>query len=121
MPSRADHIDQANRNRAHAMRLLNEWGSDRAALEWAVTAAFYSAVHCIEAFLAEFGIHSNDHRDRAFHIRGAPDDLYIAYSSLYDASRRTRYRMACPPREQIETIYLGVYLDAIYSTLDIRR
>jgi hypothetical protein len=91
MPSRSEHLEQARKNLAHAERLLREWGADETAVQWAVTATFYSAVHLIDAYLADFGVHPRNHEHRALLLQTAPDDLYVAYRSLYDASRQARY------------------------------
>jgi len=46
-----DHLDQARRNLAFAERLASAPGSDATDLQWAVIAAFYGAVHCMQAHL----------------------------------------------------------------------
>jgi hypothetical protein len=60
-----------------------------------VTAAFYSAVHCIEAHLADLGLHSVDHLDRGALMRdhnvAVPADVYRAYNRLRNRSQAARY------------------------------
>src|SRR5207253_1020404 len=52
MPPRAAHLEQARQNRDHARFLVADARVRPVALQWAVTVAFYCAVHCIEAHLA---------------------------------------------------------------------
>ena len=93
MGAAPDHLDQARRNREMAYRLIDTWPTDRSACEWAVTLAFYCAVHCIEAHLkSEFGIDCENHTDRdAVMVSDGmeiPRDVRHAYRNLYGLSPR---------------------------------
>ena len=66
-------------------------------MQWAVTATFDSAVHCIEAHLAGFGVASQNHLQRDNHIAAPryriPADVANAYSRLKRRSQGARYLM----------------------------
>ncbi|HEY3081005.1 MAG TPA: hypothetical protein VGM69_14020 [Chloroflexota bacterium] len=69
MPRRSDHVQQArlNRDLAHHLLMVTS-GSQPAvadpALQWAVTASFYAAVHAVEAHFAQLGVHHQTHAQR---------------------------------------------------------
>ena len=105
MPTRDDHIDQANRNRSF-------WGSlDIPAaqhLDWIVVGMFYEAVHWIEAYFALSGYHSKSHRQRESDISNFPDlandpDLVIDYGLLRSDSENARYWCYRPTASQISS------------------
>ena len=97
MPARSEHLQQAGENRAHAEMLLREHRSDRTSVQWAVTAVFYCAVHCVEAYLADQRQHSMDHRHRDSLLDdpaiGFPVDARDAYQQLKQWSQSGRYLM----------------------------
>ncbi|HZQ98146.1 MAG TPA: hypothetical protein VFC93_04930 [Chloroflexota bacterium] len=117
MPARSEHLEQARRNRAFAERILREWGDDETAIQWAVTAVFCAAVHYVDAYLAEFNQHPKSHEQRTYLLQTAPDDFYVAYRSLYDASRQARYDARRFRPDQVEALLIGVHLRVIASTL----
>ncbi|HEV8638203.1 MAG TPA: hypothetical protein VG370_28660 [Chloroflexota bacterium] len=82
-----------------------------------MTAAFYCAVHCIEAHLAGFGEHSDHHadRNRAIHDRrfGIDRDTRRAYRVLYNWSLQARYLMGRFDRRDVEHLILGQYLPRV--------
>jgi hypothetical protein len=95
VPARAEHARQARANRAHARFLLGARPADPTAMQWAVTAAFYCAVHCVEAHLAAHGTHSRTHvlREAAMADprNGVPPHVYVAYRRLQQRSEGARY------------------------------
>lgn len=95
MASPQRHLDQAVANREHAERLLALFPNDRAALQWAVTAAFYSALHCLSAHLEQRSVrvHSHAGRDAALAgpRNGVPATVYDAYLKLKRRSEGARY------------------------------
>ena len=97
MADQAAHRAQAISNRTFAQTLLQQSGGDPTALQWAVTAAFYCAVHCIEAHLATYGATSTSHDERKRKMRdpayAIPAHVYTAYRQLERHSRGARYYM----------------------------
>jgi hypothetical protein len=97
VPTASDHLVQAGANRAHAEWLLSERPNDRTALQWAVTAVFYSALHGLTAYLMLRGITVSSHlaRERVLTnpANGVPQDVYDAYHTLDDQSRDARYEL----------------------------
>lgn len=105
MPDRDQHLEQARANRAHAEELVATRSADSTALQWAVTAAFYCAVHCIEAHLTLHGIHSTEHREREYFLgqrrSGVPSEVLAAYMRLKQWSLQTRYYLRRPKPEMV--------------------
>lgn len=59
------HLAKARANRAYAVEVLNDEESTQAALNWAGVAAFYAAVHYINAYLWEIArLEPAHHLDR---------------------------------------------------------
>jgi uncharacterized protein (UPF0332 family) len=94
-PTPRDHLAQARANRSHAEWLLVTSPSNPTALEWAVTAAFYSALHGLTAFLLTQGVRNTSHVARARAIAaptsGVPYAVHAAYRNLEVQSRAGRY------------------------------
>src|SRR5579859_4799947 len=93
MPASDVHRDQALRNRTFAYQpfALGEDGSDPTALQWAVTAAFYCALHCVELHLSDRRVHSLSHWDGEQYLDSLPDPIYTAYKQLKSFSESCRY------------------------------
>lgn len=95
MPAANRHFEQARANRAHAEYLVRHHANDANALQWAVTAAFYSALHCLQGHLAELRIIPRSHVERDYYLAdpryGVPDHVYQAYSRLKQRSVGARY------------------------------
>ena len=72
MSAVADHLDQARRNQAFAERLLSEFATDSTSVQWAVIAAFYVAVHCMQAHLMTLGHDPKNHAERGSRIGALP-------------------------------------------------
>lgn len=117
MPRRADHLDQARGNREHARFLLRIRPTDPYALQWAVTAAFHCAVHCIEAHLAAAGQHPIDHADRERRMRdarsGVPVQVYRAYQGSKTRSQGGRYNLWRFTAEDVQHVVLDKYLASV--------
>jgi len=95
VPTPNDHLVQARANREHAEWLLTARPNDPTAMQWAVAAIFYSALHGITAHLMRQGILVRSHmaRDRVLSnpSSGIPAGVYAAYRDLNDYSRDARY------------------------------
>jgi len=117
MASRADHLVQARRNRDFATQLLKDYPNDPTALQWAVTAAFYCAVHCVEAHLAPFHAASRSHQERRRRMLDPqydiPANVYAAYRQLERYSRRARYSLQQFAAGDVQTNILGRYLATV--------
>ncbi len=97
MPPPRRHLQQARENLAHAQRLLAETPVDATTLRWVVTAAFYCAVHCLQAYLIARGANPRNHVQREAYLAdpryGVPNDVYQAYLALKRRSEGARYLM----------------------------
>lgn len=96
MADRQQHLDQVAANRAHANWLVQIAPDDPTAMQWAVVAAFYSALHCVEAHLADRELSTQGHVERRARMAdpraGIPPDVYAYYAQLEDWSRQARYQ-----------------------------
>lgn len=95
MPSVEQHKKKYEENKEV---LDNELNIDKCKrYDWIATIAFYSAVHLVEAKLAENDVHTTDHTAR----KGAVDrfgtfrEIRNEYKALYDRSRVARYDAYC--------------------------
>ncbi len=90
------HREQARLNRTHAEYLSANPNTDPTSLQWAVTAAFYCAVHCMQGYLVDRGLDPQNHYDRRLAIadpaNGIPPQVQYAYRGLYQQSVKARYR-----------------------------
>ncbi len=92
MPSSTDHIHQANHNRSLATNLST--GTVEYP-DWAVTVAFYTALHIVESYFArKRGIHSADHKNRDSNFVSFPElrSVYRNYAELKRLSMKSRYQ-----------------------------
>jgi len=114
--SPADHHDQARRNRALAERLLAQ-SVDPTNVQWAVVAAFYCAVHCMQAYLVGIGYDPKSHAQRGELIDrsslGVPDDVRRSYRWLKDRSESARYRLGQFAPQFVRTVVLDTHLERI--------
>lgn len=92
MPTAEAHEKQYDHNKSllECEALQNDENCD-----WAVTIAFYSAMHLIEKFFADKGIHNKNHEVRNnFVAREAVlrrKKIPAKYNLLYNQSIRSRY------------------------------
>jgi hypothetical protein len=97
VPNVRNHLIQATANRDHAEWLLAARSGDPIALQWAVTAAFYSALHGVTAYLMSRGVRVSDHASRARALAhpasGVPLAVHDAYRLLERRSRQGRYML----------------------------
>jgi HEPN domain-containing protein len=111
------HLEQARRNLAHAEQLLTEHGDDPTAVQWTVTAAFYCAVHCIQAHLIKQGYDPQTHVKRAEAIAdpnvGVPPAVQTSYELLKQRSEKAHYRLAEFDGEIVRRRILGHYLKVV--------
>jgi hypothetical protein len=83
-----DHLNQWNHNRAFIATI------DPAFPDWAVTAAFYAAVHAVDALLKKdkvSGTASHDARNRTLRQAARYSKIWRLYRPLYALSQMVRY------------------------------
>lgn len=86
VPSVNDYLDKARGNRSHAEWLFSMLPNDQIALQWVVTAVFYSALHGVSAYLLGLGVQVTNHTARAKALgdpaNGVPQVILVAYRRL---------------------------------------
>lgn len=96
MPDFKDHIHQA-KNNLEVLEFVNTSGKY---YDWQVTLCFYSALHFVNAHLAKCNnSHYRTHMqvdeainpNIALSVSRLDEDTYVAYTSLFKLSKRSRY------------------------------
>ncbi|GAB6942723.1 hypothetical protein JCM11602_21340 [Thermus brockianus] len=96
MPSPEQHRRQARHNEGVASKL------EAIAIDWAITAYFYTAAHLARAYLAEKGYSFKNHGEVDNHLKemvkkgSLRQEAYEAYVNLYRNGRRARYDCELP-------------------------
>jgi hypothetical protein len=107
-PTPNDHLIQARDNRAHAEWLVATSPTDPTALQWAVTATFYSALHGLTAYLMAQGIILRSHTARARALAapnsGVPPYVIHSYRMLEVRSRGARYDLQVFTRSDVRDL-----------------
>lgn len=94
-PRTRAHLHTADENRLFARRLVGDMRSSSADLRWVVVAAFYSAVHLVNAYLWEQQrIEPRNHDERRSFATMIGDLRPVAsqYAHLQDLAFRARYQ-----------------------------
>ena len=96
MPTPPEHLDQARRNERLADRLIND--SPPAYLDWAVTTAFYAAVHYVKYFRASQNLSVGDSHDEIHRFFRTPELrlLQRCYRGMEDDCWAARYQCSVP-------------------------
>jgi HEPN domain-containing protein len=105
MADAKSHTRQAHSNRNLAEFLLKH----NCYPDWVATACFYSALHYIDAFLANWGdIHPTDHamRDSLVNRLSLPVDVQDAYNELKHCSFAARYLCRAPTMAKARDRYV---------------
>ena len=122
-PFEDQHLDQARRNLAHAEFLLRDHANDPTCVQWAVTAAFYCAVHCLQSHLLRAGVDPKTHVRRAELIAipayAVPADVQEAYEFLKQRSEKARYRLAAFDPSYVQRRIIGHYLTRVTAFVDL--
>src|SRR3989304_1861252 len=108
MPTRAQHLAQANRNRT----LYEALGAqDVAEREWLVVLLFYAVLHVVEAWFANYGIHAKTHGERDARISTHPDlrVIYGRYRQLRIDSINARYNCWRPSLNDVQTAHNSLF------------
>lgn len=106
MPGCEDHLEQAIHNQKLAEKLLRTLTSQKPKTieykDWAITIAFYSAVHLVEAYLDKTkGLHTDEEASKEemtahsyrVHFVGKEfnKQIYTAFKTLFNYSLTMRY------------------------------
>ncbi|MCK4578165.1 MAG: hypothetical protein KAU50_05200 [Candidatus Marinimicrobia bacterium] len=111
MPQIEDHIEYAKHNESFAdsFDLATTNYTD-----WIVTGKFYAALHYVEACLAMYGEHPENHPARDSHVRRTLPAIGNDYRKLKDDSINARYYGFRITEEEIKRT-VSPSLDAIKS------
>lgn len=75
----------------HLLALVNEFP------DWVSIGSFYSALHFVEAYFAQCGLHFEHHEERNQYVSTLLSEISSDYLRLYDYSVSSRY---CSIQEQ---------------------
>jgi len=93
MPDKANHIKRAKLNETFAVDIAT---IDKKYKYWIITAYHYSALHWIDAYLANIPYHPHDHRTRNNWIvkdSRLKNDIYKDYCDLKYLCNNARYEL----------------------------
>lgn len=123
MATREAHIDQAKHNRNFAKQLLQVAPEFR---DWAVIAAFYAAVHYVEACFYEVpAIKHSDHRANPHNFRKvelakcSSKELYLHYNLLFEAAHKARYLQSAMTRSSAVASLRLISTDAARTLIEV--
>ncbi len=107
--------DKAEKNEAFAQAIS---ARDATSEVWAVIAAFYAALHYVQAYFAKYNVEASAHQQRFREILGDKRirGAYTSYKFLYDMSRIARYHCAGLPAQPFSKV--KPHLDAVRRQID---
>jgi ABC-type anion transport system duplicated permease subunit len=96
MPREDQHRDRAERNEKFAESLDQ---SQPIHENWAVVAAFYAALHYVQAYFSRYSVEAATHDERFEQIKRDAKlrNVFIQYKYLYTLSRTARYQCSGLP------------------------
>lgn len=108
MPSQENHLAAARSNEALAVAMIQA----HQAYAWAIVLAFYSALHWVDAFLANASIHPENHSQRnLFVARTQLRTVLEAYQLLRDFSQDARYELVPFSESEAHSLIAGELTD----------
>ena len=123
MAQSAQHFEQARGNRAHAEHLLATYPHEPIALQWAVTTAFYAALHYMTGYLIQHGVQVSNPQQREAAIadprNGVPLHVYDAYVRLKRRSTSARYLLQTFTPVQVRTQILDTHLATVTTFVQV--
>jgi uncharacterized protein (UPF0332 family) len=131
MPTRAEH--ETKRDGADFTKSeLRASENRKKHADWVVTISFYKALHAVDAFLADKGIHPDEHIGKRGYARGRNErvrenhvlkKIYPKYKALFQASQRARYEAFTFEDKEDEVLKIIKQSDDIedYVSRHIRR
>jgi hypothetical protein len=106
MPQQDDHIRQAR----HNAQFLSTFDLNATPYpDWAITVAFYTAVHLVEAHFARNNIHYTDHKRRNREVSRSLRQIGRNYITLYNQSRTARYNCQHVTPADAEQVLINDY------------
>ncbi len=115
MASEKDHLAKAAHNEKF-LAVIPEGFAD-----WKAIAAFYVAVHLVEAFFATQQRHSRGHRRRNLFLKKHHRSIYKHFYALYNYSLFVRYDCDKVDREHVCDVLVDARLPALKKALDAIR
>ena len=107
MPSESGHLRQAERNESLYADLCSLDSAPGEYTEWEVVALFYSALHYVDAYLANRLAHhptGHQQRNRLVRITRELMEIERLYTRLYRESTLTRYELRRPTVDEVRDI-----------------
>ncbi len=120
----SDHLRTARANRVYALAIVNDDAASTTELNWAAVAAFYAAMHAINAYLWETArLEPANHRDRRNIMDRWPalTPLRTSYFALLDYSVLARYSPGFEARPPNLDALVNQHLAHFRTTTQARR
>ena len=92
LPSKDEHLRKAEKNKSFAESIKTDNATN---IGWALVAAFYSALHFVDAFAAKYNTHFSSHTQRNAEVQRNPQlaSLCDEYRDLFTLGWNARYTM----------------------------
>ena len=113
MPSESGHLRQAERNESLYADLCSLDSASEEYTEWEVVTLFYSALHYIDAYLANRLAHhpiGHVQRNRLVRMTSELVEIEHLYARLYRASTQTRYELRRPTVAEVRDIERNLFI-----------
>ena len=111
MPTEDEHFAQAEKNERLCQLLSSPGFPGETFHDWQVTTLFYSALHYVDAVLANKSLSAGNHRLRGGHVANLAElkPITSKYLNLHLRSENARYHLTSFPREEVERIERDVF------------
>jgi len=116
-----DHLRTAHANREYALTILQDENATTTQLNWAAVAAFYAAMHAINAYLWELArLEPANHRERLDIVLRWPalQPILASYEALFTFSIRARYEPGYAMRRLRLNTMVNGHLIRIIATIE---
>lgn len=115
MPPKGSHLRRAERNESFRDAIEAPYA------DWQIVATFYSALHYVDAVLAEHGnIHPHNHTDRETWVARSMGRVAADYVHMHQRCDDARYRLIPVPLDDVRQEFVNVKTFAL-SRLQDRR
>lgn len=115
------HLRTAAANREYALKILADDDAIATELNWAAVAAFYTAMHAVNAYLWEIArLEPANHRDRREIVVGWPalSPIRSSYNALFAFSIRARYEPGYAMRRSRLNTLVSRHLAHVMATIE---
>lgn len=115
------HLQTASANREYALKILLDDDATTTERNWAAVAAFYAAMHAVNAYLWEVArLEPSNHQDRREIITRWPviQPLRASYNALFEFSIRARHEPSFAAKRSSLSTAIHRHLARVMATIE---